>query len=237
MTPEGEILFQGNSFCFTGKLAELKRTQAERETRARGGQTSKVVNEHLDYLVVGSIDATGWKHGSYGRKIEKAMAMHDTGGPCPARVPESEFMRALAKTPSTNAGDIDGKVAVITYSFTAPSRGSFDRKAVEGVLRRLGDEQECHVRRHEFPARVRNELFAARGGATIPSDYLVFEFRIVKHMRLDEPCSQIVHLVESGFQDIDGIDGDLRWFEKAEGSADYIRLLRQLPSNYVVDDL
>lgn len=70
-----DIMFHGNSFCFTGKLAELKREQAERETRARGGLTSKVVNEDLNYLVIGSIPSIGWKHGSYGNKIEKAMAI------------------------------------------------------------------------------------------------------------------------------------------------------------------
>lgn len=71
--------FQGRSFCFTGKLAELKRTRAEREARARGGLTGKVVNGELDYLVVGSIPATGWKHGSYGNKIEKARRLRTDG--------------------------------------------------------------------------------------------------------------------------------------------------------------
>ena len=61
--------FAIKSFCFTGKLAELRRTQAKREARARGGLTSKVVNENLDYLVVGSIPATGWKHDSYGHML------------------------------------------------------------------------------------------------------------------------------------------------------------------------
>lgn len=234
---EDQVAFDGRSFCFTGKLAELKRTQAERETRARGGQTSKVVNEHLDYLVIGSIPATGWKHGSYGRKIEKARAMRAGGGPCPELVPESAFMRSLAVTPSTNSGDIDGKVTVVTYTFVAPSRSSFDRAAVEALLERLGEEHNCHVRPLVVPARVRNDLFEGWSERGIPANYLVFEFRIVRHGPLEEPCSDLVRVVESGFQGIDGVDGDLRWFERIEGSADYIRLVRGLPSEYLITGL
>lgn len=72
MMANQQLIFADKSYCFTGKLAELKRTQAEREVRARGGLTTETVNERLDYLVIGSIPAIGWKHGSYGNKIEKA---------------------------------------------------------------------------------------------------------------------------------------------------------------------
>lgn len=74
------ITFHGKSFCFTGKLADLKRSAAERETRARGGLTTEIVNAHLDFLVIGSIPSVGWKHGSYGTKIEKARAIARNSG-------------------------------------------------------------------------------------------------------------------------------------------------------------
>jgi NAD-dependent DNA ligase len=35
------VEFDGKSFCFTGKLAELKRTLAEREVRGRNGFSQK----------------------------------------------------------------------------------------------------------------------------------------------------------------------------------------------------
>lgn len=51
------IELSDRGFCFTGKLADLKRSQAERE--ARGAHTTDVVNERLHFLVVGSIPSTG----------------------------------------------------------------------------------------------------------------------------------------------------------------------------------
>jgi DNA ligase (NAD+) len=59
------ILFEGQAFCFTGELADLKRTQAEREVRSRGGLTTNSVTSHLDYLVIGSIPSPGWSYGNY----------------------------------------------------------------------------------------------------------------------------------------------------------------------------
>ena len=42
-----KIKFDNKSFCFTGGLAELKRTQAEREVRARNGFSQKVINKEF----------------------------------------------------------------------------------------------------------------------------------------------------------------------------------------------
>jgi NAD-dependent DNA ligase len=51
--PGAMITFPDRTFCFTGKLSDLKRTAAEREVRASGGLTIDRINDRLDDLVVG----------------------------------------------------------------------------------------------------------------------------------------------------------------------------------------
>jgi hypothetical protein len=125
------IKFKDKSFCFTGKMAELKRTQAEREARARGAQTCKIVNERLDYLVIGSIPSTGWKFGDYGTKIANARALAPANRGRPRLVSEGAFMDTLALTAPENSGNIDSKVVVVKYKFVAEAEDSYDADALE----------------------------------------------------------------------------------------------------------
>ena len=88
--------FDGKVFCFTGTLLQLKRTQAERETRARGGVAVSDVNDRLDYLVVGSKASLGWKFGNYGTKIAAARELAE-----PVRVSkECRAVRCQAAGPT-----------------------------------------------------------------------------------------------------------------------------------------
>lgn len=231
------VSFLDRSFCFTGKLADLKRTQAQRETRARGGMSTEAVNKNLDYLVIGSIPADGWKFGTYGNKIAKAIAMRDADFPGPTFLSESEFMDALALCPPTNSGAIDGRVHVLTYSFTAASRNSFDRNAVERLLCDLSEQHSCHVRTRVIPARARNELFAGRGEPLVPEGYIVFEIRAVRHVHVDAETTPLAEWFASRFELIDGVDGRMHSFSRAEGSADYIRLIREVPNELRLPDL
>lgn len=41
------IKFQNKTFCFTGKMVELKRTQAEKEVRMRGGNSIDSITPQL----------------------------------------------------------------------------------------------------------------------------------------------------------------------------------------------
>jgi len=229
--------FAGKSFCFTGKLADLKRTQAEREARARGGLTSKVVNESLDYLVVGSIPATGWKHGSYGRKIEKARALAPMNAGRPRLVPESIFMEALAFVPPTNSGAIDAKVLVATYKFLAEDEWSFDRAGFERALVALRDNLGCHVTTRVHWALAYRDLYGDDEFDSLAESYLVVETRLVRQLPLDEDPDETVDRIERAFEPLEGIDGSAKWFERTEGSADYIRLLREIPETLLVPRL
>lgn len=237
MDTELLIQFPGRSFCFTGKLADLKRTHAEREARSRGALTTKVVNAELDYLVVGSIPATGWKFGNYGTKIANAQALLLDGRERPRLVSESEFMDALARIPSSNSGAIDGKVIVVTSTFVTPGRNAFDRAGLEQVLARLKGELGAHTRVRVFTARMRNELFAGKGSTPIPDTYLVFEIRVVKHSPVDDSTAAFADAVAQLMEAVEGVDASLHFFERVEGSADYIRLIREVPEDLLIPDI
>jgi hypothetical protein len=224
------LIFLGNSFCFTGTMSGLKRTQAEREVRARGGLTCDVVNERLTYLVVGDIPSPGWKHGDYGRKIEKARNLASQTSGLPKLVPEGAFMEALGAQPPTNSGVIDAKVFVCNYKFLTPSIEHIDVVAVEELLTDLQQNESCHVALRSHYATAYSQLFEG-GDANLSKTALVVECRIVKQMLLTDDPAAFVERIERGFEAIRGVDGRLHWFERAEGSADYIRLLQSVPQS------
>jgi hypothetical protein len=231
------IDFRGKTLCFTGQLADLKRADAQREARARGGLTQDVVNQQLDFLVVGSIPATGWKYGNYGNKIAKAMVLVQDGRARPIFVSESEFMDALAQCVPTNSGEIDGKVQVLTYTFFAASLRSFDRATFEAVLGELKGAHRCCVRLRITPARAYNELFNRGAGPAAPDGFVVIEVRACRQTPIETDGQAFADLVGVRFVSIDGVSGSVRWFERTEGSADYIRLMRDIPDELKVPDL
>ena len=220
-----ELSFQAKSFCFTGALADLKRSAAQREVRARGGLTQDRVNERLDYLVIGSKGSHGWKHGSFGRKIEGARELNRSHG-FPALVSEPQFMEALAAVPPSNSGAIDAKVIVVTYKFTTPDPPSFDQDGLERSLTSL-QQNNAHITVKSFPILAYRELFdhATLGDGA----YLVIEIRLVRQSQLSFDSGAWLSEIERSFEQVAGVDGTARWFERSEGSADYVRLLGEVP--------
>jgi len=73
--PFPEIVISDNSFCFTGVFAFGTRERCEAETVIRQGLISKNITQGTAYLVIGAMSSMDWIHSSYGRKIEKAMAL------------------------------------------------------------------------------------------------------------------------------------------------------------------
>jgi len=225
------ILFEGTAFCFTGTLADVKRATAESEVRARGGLTCDRINERLDYLVVGDTPSPAWKHGSYGRKIEAALALHAGGASRPQLVQESAFIEALALTPRSNSGAVDQKVVVATYKFVASDvTDAFDVTGLESALTSLANEFRCHVRARRYRPLLFPALYSGADDGEVHAAVVV-ECRLVMHQALDAAVTPFLHAVQSRLTAIRGVDGTLRWFERVEGSADYIRLLHEVPSN------
>lgn len=75
-----QIHFQDKRFCLSGTFLRATKDCIEQMITERGGIVCKSVTQKLDYLIVGSQRSQGWKHGDYGTKITKAMALKQKGG-------------------------------------------------------------------------------------------------------------------------------------------------------------
>ena len=71
--PVPKILFEGKSFCFTGKFAYGLRKDCEKAVELHGGVIADNVTKKLDYLVIGLMGNEDWAHSIFGRKIQKAI--------------------------------------------------------------------------------------------------------------------------------------------------------------------
>jgi hypothetical protein len=43
-------------------------------------------------------------------------------------------------------------------------------------------------------------------------------------MALDDDCDGMVDAIQGALESAEGVDGSARWFERTDGSADYVRL-------------
>lgn len=77
--PPPEVIFDNRLFCFTGTFLIGKRREVEEMTRKLNGRVHKDVVMKLDYLVVGTMATSDWKHAHYGRKIERAVMYRERG--------------------------------------------------------------------------------------------------------------------------------------------------------------
>jgi hypothetical protein len=226
------VTFPNRAFCFTGKFFDLKRSAAEREVRSRGGLIQDRINERLDYLVIGDEASPAWKHGGYGRKIEQAQVFHRAGHSLPILVSESMFLEALVNCPCNDSGDVDEKIVVCNYKFILDRPNEqFDQDKIAEILSALASRFQCHVSARAGWASMHQALFANDATEVRSQDALVIEYRFVRHQSLDSPTSDFVNAVSKAFEAIDGIDGTLRWFERVEGSASFVRLLNEIPQS------
>jgi len=189
------------------------------------------VNERLDYLVIGSIPAGGWKPGDYGRKIEEARTLRSKGRG-PVLVPESLFMNALAATPTDTSEIIDEKVFVGTFKFCLADADVFDEGGFTEALTDLQQDGGLHITVRSHRALIGQDLF--REDLREDSAFLVVETRMVRRMALDDPISPLVEDIERRLEDVEGVDGELAWFARRAGSADIVRLLREIPQQLKV---
>jgi len=88
------IIIPGKTYCLTGDFAFAPRSLCEKEITSRGGTVKSGVSKKVDYLVVGGLGSAEWKHGSFGTKLEKAMAYKREGVPILV-VHEELWTRAL----------------------------------------------------------------------------------------------------------------------------------------------
>ena len=227
MPKKSKISFLDKSFCFTGKMSEIKRKDAEQEVRARGGLTHKNVGPTLDYLVVGDVPSPSWLHGKFGRKIKKALDYKKMGKRKPRIVSESDFLSDLALTPPTNAGEIDSQVLVCTYRSPFSFEEEAGQQDLESLADQLSETGDCFVSIKLFPTDI-GFLLTPEDGLTISEGWEA-RVRIIKVTKLGTPSepffAHATELLEQCFGDA----GEVTLSVQKEGAALYTHYLRQLP--------
>jgi NAD-dependent DNA ligase len=95
--PAPDVVFEGRSFCFSGIFiyGNGDRSQCEAAVRARGGYCYERPNRDLDYLVIGTFTEPAWAHKTYGRKIETALELRNSGANC--RIISEEYWATSVK--------------------------------------------------------------------------------------------------------------------------------------------
>lgn len=77
--PAPDVIFQGRSFCFTGEFVFGSREKCQQSVFERGGLCHDRVALTTDFLVIGTVASLKWAHEVYGRKIEAAVALKNSG--------------------------------------------------------------------------------------------------------------------------------------------------------------
>jgi len=82
-----------------------------------------------------------------------------------------------------------------------------------------------------------HELFGGEQEFAAPEDHLLFEIRVVRQFQLDDQTEDWLQFLNGSFGGIEGVDGPMKWFERTDGSTDYIRLLREVPEDLRIPEL
>src|SRR5262249_47898681 len=101
----GPVDLKGQTFVFTGKLATLKREDAEARVKAANGKVSSSVTAKLHYLVIGDEGSPLYGHGKKGTKQVKAEELN-AGGANIKIISETAFLKMLSgRAPQAAQGD------------------------------------------------------------------------------------------------------------------------------------
>lgn len=68
-------------YVFTGRFAYGTRAHCQREVTGRQSKVEDGVTRRTSFLVIGTFTEENWAHSSYGRKIERAVELRDSGFP------------------------------------------------------------------------------------------------------------------------------------------------------------
>ena len=159
------IDLKGQSFLFTGKLATMKRDEAEKKVSAANGKNSGSVNAKLDYLVIG--DDGSPLYGA-GRKGSKQLAAEKLVGQGAAIkiISETAFLQMLAGEQRTFSADTTGEGALALWKMAT------DPGAVDAPLRTFAIK---YMRRHHNDISLALTDRPVDPGAEIPADFLTFD--------------------------------------------------------------
>ena len=180
----------------------------------------------MTYLILGSIPSTGWKHGNYGNKIVKAKQLIENGADLKI-ISEKDFMVGLETIATLDSGEIDEKLLICRYKVLF-GNGDTDLTALEDFLELLTETTDSHISATVEVPFIYKDLYDEFSKEEI-DNLLFFQCRIVKHLDLDADSQEFVDIFAKGFESIEGLDGDISWSEKKEGTASFAKLLQDIP--------
>jgi len=79
--PYPDVVFEGRTFCLTGKFVFGSNIDCEETIVELGGIVEPSLTNDTEYLVIGEIGSPDWIHTTFGRSIEKAVEMQSGGHP------------------------------------------------------------------------------------------------------------------------------------------------------------
>lgn len=89
------VIFEDNTFVFTGEFIFGPREACCRAIQKRGGLTSESITRKTNYLVVGSKSSPDWIVENFGRKIQKAAEMAESGDYEISIIREADWVMAI----------------------------------------------------------------------------------------------------------------------------------------------
>ena len=91
------IFFEGRFFVLTGEFFFGPRSSCERAILQRGGMVRDSISGKTDYLIIGSRSSPGWLEENWGRKLQRAAELIDSGDSELAVIREADWVIALDK--------------------------------------------------------------------------------------------------------------------------------------------
>jgi NAD-dependent DNA ligase len=79
-SPQPQLSFHGQTYCFTGTFNFGQRKHCEQEVTSRGALAGGL-SKKTTVLVIGVYATDSWKHSSFGNKILNACELRDKGHP------------------------------------------------------------------------------------------------------------------------------------------------------------
>lgn len=163
--PSGEINvdLDGQTFVFTGKLATMSRSEAQKKVTAANGKNSKSVNNKLHYLVIGDEGSPLYGQGRKGSKQTKAEKLIDDGAELKI-ISETAFLQMLAGQVREASGEeaIEGATRLWELA-TAEAESPLARFALR------------YIRMHHPDIALAATDRPVDPGAEVSEDFLTFE--------------------------------------------------------------
>jgi hypothetical protein len=161
---EINIDFEGATFLFTGKLATMTRSEAQKKVLGGNGKNSKTVGKTLNYLVIGDEGSPMYGMGRKGSKQVKAESLNK-GGAQIKIISETAFLQMLTGAKREFSADAlnEGCAALWKMMLENKEGSPISRFAIK------------YIRHHHPEICLADTDRPVDPGAEIPDEFLSFE--------------------------------------------------------------